>query len=140
MSDSVTCEPHQPGLRIPGCSLNQSCSARLSSTDAPSLRLEVDRFGQIGAERLPGSSYSYSNPGYNTLGALIEVVSREPLNSYLTSVSISRWHEGDLSPDRQVRSRANMLVYRRRDRKWDRGMEADDPPKWPFVRGSGGIV
>ena len=40
--------------------------------DAPSLQAEVSRFGAAGAEKPPGSSYAYSDPGYNTLGALVE--------------------------------------------------------------------
>ena len=35
------------------------------------------------ARVIPGSSYSYSNPGYNTLGALIEISSGQPLETFL---------------------------------------------------------
>lgn len=41
------------------------------------------RFGEVSAEVLPGTSYSYSNPGYNTLGALIEIASGRSLEVFL---------------------------------------------------------
>jgi len=34
---------------------------------APNLQLEVDRFGEVGAEEPVGTTHSYSNPGFNTL-------------------------------------------------------------------------
>ena len=43
----------------------------------------VARFGAEGPEVEPGSSYSYSNAGYNTLGAVIEVASGMPLEKFL---------------------------------------------------------
>src|SRR5688572_2689737 len=49
----------------------------------PTLQGEVARFGPVGAAVIPGSSYSYSNPGFNTLGALIEIASGQPLETFL---------------------------------------------------------
>ena len=51
--------------------------------DAPSLQAEVSRFGAIGAEKPPGASYAYSDPGYNALGALIEAASGRLLGDFL---------------------------------------------------------
>jgi len=72
---------------------------------------------------------------------LIEVVSREPLEQYLTKrlyqplgMKETCHQIAKFAPER------TSLVYRRRDRKWTVGWKPTDPPKWPFVRGSGGMV
>ena len=40
------------------------------------------RFGEIGADVPPGTTYSYSNPGFNSLGAVVEVTSGMLLDAF----------------------------------------------------------
>jgi CubicO group peptidase (beta-lactamase class C family) len=74
---------HTSGLRIGTLFLRPYMPASAQHPDAPSLKLEAARFGAVGAEVTPGTTYSYSNPGYNTLGALIEIASGKPLEVFL---------------------------------------------------------
>src|SRR5262245_33069284 len=50
----------------------------------PTLSSAVDKFGKEGPEVEPGNSYSYSNAGFNTLGAIIEYRSGMSLETFLT--------------------------------------------------------
>ncbi len=74
---------HTGGLRIGPIFYRPLTARSADHPDAPSLQVEVDRFGEVGAEVIPGTSYSYSNPGFNTLGALIEIGSGSSLGDYL---------------------------------------------------------
>ena len=67
-------------------------------------------------EEIPGTTFSYNNPGYNTLGALIELASGMPLKDFLRAriyeplgMSQSFNHETDAPAEKMAR------VYRRRD-------------------------
>ena len=66
---------HSSGLRIPTLFLRPLMEATAEHRDAPTLQLEAARFGEIGAAVPPGEAYRYSNPGYNTLAALVEIAS-----------------------------------------------------------------
>ncbi len=57
---------HTSGLRISSLFLRPL-------SDHSSLQREAARFGAVGAAVPPGETYSYSNPGYNTMAALEEV-------------------------------------------------------------------
>src|SRR5881296_762304 len=57
---------HTSGFRI------QPILYPFDEKTTPSLRLAADRFGKEGPEVEPGSSYSYSNAGFNTVGAVLE--------------------------------------------------------------------
>jgi CubicO group peptidase (beta-lactamase class C family) len=132
---------HTSGLRIPGVFLDPVLKKTPERPDAPSLRVEVDRFGEIGADKPPGTTYRYNNPGYNSLGALIEAVSGKPLERYLAE----RLYEPLGMKDTghridKVKPERTSLVYRRREGKWTISWKPGDPPEWPFVRGSGGMV
>ncbi len=74
---------HSSGLRISSLFLEPLMQPTERHPDAPNLLLESARFGSIGAEVTPGLSYSYNNPGYNTLAALIEMSSGQLLEEYL---------------------------------------------------------
>ena len=74
---------HTSGFRIPTNYLSPLVEKSERHPDAPNLQIEVARFGDAGPSREPGTSYSYSNPGYNTLGAIIEIVSGKPLSEFL---------------------------------------------------------
>ncbi len=144
---------HTSGLRISTLFLEPLLEPSPEHPGAPSLQLEVARFGEVGAEYPPGATYSYNNPGFNTLGGIIEVASGRPLRDFLREriyqplgMTDSFNHELDAPQSRMAR------VYRRRRAEDRRG--ADDPPgaewtiQWtpgdppdvPFVRASGGMI
>ena len=132
---------HTSGLRIPGVFVKPLLPKSEARPDAPSLAAEVDRFSEIGVEAVPGSSFSYNNPGFQVLARLIEVASGQPLKSYLRE-SIYRplqmtdsWnHESDAPADRMSR------VYSWKDEARVLKWKPEDGPDWPIVRGSGGMI
>ncbi len=114
--------------------------------DAPTLQLEVARFGEVGAEVLPGTSYSYSNPGYNTLGALVEIASGQSLESFLKEriyrplgMADSYNHEIAEKLDGKL-DRMGAVYYESENGAVGAGWEPGDPPQMPFVRASGGMI
>ena len=134
---------HTSGLRIRPIFLRPLIGASDEHPDAPNLQLEVARFGDIGAEVPPGTSYRYSNPGFNTLGALIEVASGMPLKQYLREriyeplgMSDSCNHESDAD-----HARMSTVFRRGRDESgWSVDWKPGDAPDYPFPRASGGMI
>jgi CubicO group peptidase (beta-lactamase class C family) len=132
---------HTGGLRIPTIFLTPLLKKSHEHADWPNLRAEVDRFGPIGAAVVPGTSYSYSNAGYNTLGAIVETVSRQPLAEFLTERiyrplgMIESAHQ-----DRPGLTERRACIYRKKDEKWECAYRPGDAPTYPFVRGSGGLI
>ena len=138
---------HSSGLRIPTLFLQPYMAPSAEHPDAPTLQLEAARFGGVGAEVAPGTSYSYNNPGYNTLGALVEIASGMPLDEYLDGelytplgMHDSYHHEVDEKMDGKLDRMS--VVYYRRDGSgdWMPGWTPGDPPQVPFVRASGGMI
>ena len=89
----------------------------------------------------PGTSYSYNNPGYNTLGALTEIASGMPLEGFLREriyeplgMTSSSNHESAAPPEKMAR------VYRRGDDGWTISWSPGDRPDVPFPRASGGMI
>src|SRR5439155_27007834 len=76
---------HTSGFRVPGIFSAPLIQKSPEHPEAPSLRTEVDRFGSIGPKEIPGATYEYNNVNYNTLGALIEVASGQPLEQFLAA-------------------------------------------------------
>ena len=74
---------HTSGFRIKPLFFSPLIAKSAEHPNAPNLRLEVDRFGKVGATEPVGATYSYSNAGFNTLGALIEVISGQSLEQFL---------------------------------------------------------
>jgi len=113
--------------------------------DAPSLRLEVDRFGETGAAEEPGTTYSYSNAGYNTLGALVEERSGKPLEIFLKERiyqplgMIDSYHH-EVSEKLDGKLNRMSVVYYKRKGKWIEGWKPGSLPQYPFVRASGGMI
>jgi CubicO group peptidase (beta-lactamase class C family) len=126
---------HTSGFRIPVIFFKPFA-------DPPALRTEVDRFGEIGAEETPGETFSYSNPGFNTLGAIVEAVSGMALGDFYREriyqplgMHESFNHEPDAPRDRMS------VVYRRSEGKpWKAEWRPGDEPDYPFVRSSGGMI
>lgn len=111
----------------------------------PSLRSLVDRFGETGAEVLPGTSFEYSNPGYNTLGALIEILSNQSLDVFLKEkiydplgMKDSYNHEVAEKLDGKIGRMS--VVYRIKENAWYPAWKPGDKPDYPFVRASGGMI
>ena len=138
---------HSSGLRIPTLFLQPYMSPSAEHPDAPTLQLEAARFGGVGAEAVPGTSYSYNNPGYNTLGALVEMASGMPLDEYLDAelytplgMHDSYHHEVDEKMDGKL-DRMSVVYYQRDGAgDWMPGWTPGDPPQVPFVRASGGMI
>jgi len=132
---------HTSGLRINTLFLSPLMKMSADHPDAPNLVLESDRFGAIGADFEPGTTYAYNNPGFNTLGALVEIASDMTLKDFLRTriygplgMVDSYNHEPDAPNDRMSR------VYRRRGGTWSIQWNPHDPSDVPFPRASGGMV
>jgi len=137
---------HTSGLRINSLFLMPYMEPSAEHPDAPNLKLEAARFGGGGAEVIPGTSYSYSNPGFNTLGALVEIASGQPLEEYLDDhiytplgMHDSYHHEVAEKLDGKL-DRMGAIYYTRENGEWVPGWEAGDLPQVPFIRASGGMI
>ncbi len=138
---------HTSGIRIPTLFLQPYMEPSPEHPDAPTLQLEAARFGRVGAEAIPGARFRYSNPGYNTLGALVEIASGAPLERYLdqelyTPLGMvdSYHHEVAEKLDGKL-DRMAVVYYERDDAgEWLPGWSPGDPPQVPFVRASGGMI
>ena len=136
---------HTSGFRIRPIFYRPLIQKSKEHPDAPNLRLEVDRFGETGAEVEVGTTYQYSNAGYNTLGALIETKSGEKLEDYLRKniyeplgMKDSYHHETkEVLGDKLKRM---STVYYKRAGIWTIGWKPGDEPQYPFVRASGGMI
>ena len=137
---------HTSGFRIGRIFLSPLLEKSKAHPSAPSLRAEVDRFGAIGAKVVPGTSYRYSNPGFNTLGALIEVASGMPMKAYLKEriydplgMTDSCNHESDA--DRKRMSAVFRPIKSGSGAgPWRTSWTPAEPPDYPFPRASGGMV
>jgi CubicO group peptidase (beta-lactamase class C family) len=112
----------------------------------PTLQAEVARFGEVGASVVPGTSYSYSNPGFNTLGALIEIASGQPLEVFLRNeiykplgMADTYNHEIGSKLDDKL-PRMGAVYYTQTNGQWTAGWKPGDPPQVPFPRASGGLI
>lgn len=132
---------HTSGLRIPTLFVQPLLEKSDEHPDAPNLLLEVNRFAEIGPEVAPGRTYKYNNPGYNTLGAIIEVCSQQPLEEFLTDRIYRPLGMHDTS-NRPVESKYDRLsvIYARKDEKWTVRLGQNGRTRVPFVRASGGMI
>ncbi len=131
---------HTSGLRIPGLFLPLMKKSP-QHPDAPNLQLEVNRFAEVEPEEKPGGAYSYSSAGYNMLGALIEVCSKQSLERFLTERVYRPLGMVDASGQTMAAKVDRMsVVYHRKDEEWKVRFRPSDPSRVPFARGSGGIV
>ncbi len=136
---------HTSGFRIKPIFFKPLIEKSAKHPNAPSLKLEVDRFGEVGAAEPIGKSYSYSNAGFNTLGAVVETKSGKPLEIYLDQLIYEPLRMND-SYHHEVADKLDgklnrmSVVYYKRDGKWIQGWKPGQPPKYPFVRASGGMI
>lgn len=138
---------HSSGLRIPTLFLQPYMRPSAEHPDAPTLQLEAARFGHVGAKAAPGTTYSYNNPGFNTLGALVEIASGQPLEEYLDDelytplgMHDSYHHERAEKLDGKLDRMSAVYYERGADGEWTPGWSPGDPPQVPFVRASGGMI
>jgi CubicO group peptidase (beta-lactamase class C family) len=136
---------HTSGFRIRPIFYSPLIEKSLEHPDAPKLKLEVERFGKTGADEFPGTSYSYSNAGYNTLGALVEIASGKPLEVFLKEkiyeplgMKDSYHHEVAEKLDGKLDRMS--AVYGKRDGEWRVAWKPGQEPQYPFVRASGGMI
>ena len=136
---------HTSGFRIRPLFFSPLIQKSSDHPDAPNLQLEVDRFGEVGGDEPVGTSYSYSNAGFNTLGALIEIASEQPMEDFLRGriyeplgMVDSYHHEVAEKLDGKL-DRMSVVYYKRNER-WVEGWKPGDPPQYPFIRASGGMI
>lgn len=137
---------HTSGFRINTLFLEPYMSRSPEHPDAPTLQLEVARYGEVGAAVAPGTTYSYSNPGFNTLGALIEIAGGKPLDVFLRDeiyrplgMVDTYNHEVAGKLDGKL-NRMGAVYYTRKDGRWVAGWKPGDDAQVPFVRASGGLI
>jgi CubicO group peptidase (beta-lactamase class C family) len=133
---------HTSGLRIGSLFMQPLMQPSKQHPNAPTLRLEVDRFAAVGPAATPGESWSYSNPGFNILGALVETVSGEPLGDFMArriyqplGMTDSCHHETVADQDRM-----SAVFRRQRGGAWRVAWRPGGRPTLPFVRASGGGI
>ena len=131
---------HSSGLRIPTLFLQPL-------GDNPTLQSESARFGTIGAEVTPGETYSYNNPGYNTLGALVEIASGQLLEDRLMEtvygplgMADSYNHHAAHDVGGKVDRMGAVYYQRGPDGDWTPGGTPGGPVAFPFARASGGMI
>ncbi|WP_420614816.1 serine hydrolase domain-containing protein [Candidatus Palauibacter sp.] len=131
---------HSSGLRIPTLFLQPL-------GENPTLQSESARFGAIGAEVTPGETYSYNNPGYNTLGALVEIASGQLLENRLMEtvygplgMADSYNHHAAHEVGGKVDRMGSVYYQRGPDGDWTPGGTPGGPVAFPFARASGGMI
>jgi len=132
---------HTGGFRIGSIFIRPLIERSEEYPEAPNLNMEVARFAEIGPEEEPGTTYSYSNPGFNMLGAIIEVTSGKPLDLFLKEDLYSPlgMHDSLNHESKSDHSRMSK-VYTRRNEVWSARWSPGDPPDYSFVRASGGMI
>ncbi|MEW5982281.1 MAG: serine hydrolase domain-containing protein [Acidobacteriota bacterium] len=135
---------HSSGLRIGPIFLPFDEAKDTSAP--PTLQHAVAKFGPLGPEFAPGTTYSYNNAGYNTLGAIIERASGMPLEDFLRTRIYQLLGMTDTLNHEDASKLARMAtVYS--GRKGDDGIVAwtqrftpGDAPDFPVIRASGGMI
>lgn len=118
---------------------------------------EARRVGGLGSDVPPGSIYQYSNPGFNVLGALVELRSGLPLQDflresfYLPLGMVDSYNQESVEVmGRDKVARRSALYYERREGRWVAGRrfphgelpgwKPGDPAPAAFVSGSGSLL
>ncbi|HKK94632.1 MAG TPA: serine hydrolase domain-containing protein [Longimicrobiales bacterium] len=138
---------YRAGFITPELLLSHTSGLRIGSLFLPGMADDTDlvrearRFGEVGATTEPGA-YSYSNPGYNTLGALLELLSGEALEAHLDRVLYTPLGMDDSynyradHPLGGKRDRLGPMYYQRDEGEWVPGQAYTIP----FARASGGMI
>lgn len=129
---------HSSGLRIGPILLP------FAEGEERTLQNAVAKFGAQGPAAEPGT-YSYNNAGYNTLGAIIEVVSGQALETFLKT----RFYDplgmvDSLNHEDPAKLRRMATVYRGQRAgdavNFTQGFTPGDAPDFPIIRASGGMI
>ena len=144
---------YRAGFITIGQLLSHSSGLRISSLFlqplAPNttLQIEAARFGNVGASVPPGETYSYNNPGYNTLAALVEIGSGQLLEAYLKGIvyhplgmADSYNHQAGHKLDGKLNRMGAVYYERGSNGEWEPGGTPGGPVAYPFARGSGGMI
>lgn len=137
---------HTSGLRISTLFLHPLMQPDERFPQAPNLQLEVARFSSVPPDHEPGATYSYNNAGYNTLGAVIEVCSRQPLEEFLTENIYRPLEMRDTTNHPRAETLDRLcVVYGRKVSEsgepfWTVRFGQETRMRTPFVRASGGMV
>lgn len=136
---------HTSGFRIHSLFINPLMEKSEAHPDAPNLKLEAARFGEVGADEIPGTTYSYSNPGYNTLGALIEIASGQSLEQFLKEriyqpLGMIDSYNHEVAEKLDSKLNRMSVVYDKTKEGWNARWKPGDPPDFSFVRASGGMI
>jgi CubicO group peptidase (beta-lactamase class C family) len=125
---------HTSGFRIPS---NFVSKTNAEIPDGSTLQGEVAHLPDIGPAEVPGASYEYSNPGYNTLAAVIEVAAGKTIDAFLSDSIFKPLGMNNTYAYWRGQPRKGLPpVYEEKDGAWWIAHE-DEPP---FARGSGGFV
>jgi CubicO group peptidase (beta-lactamase class C family) len=130
---------HSSGLRIGPILLP------FADGEARTLQNAVGKFGATGPAAEAGT-YSYNNAGYNTLGAIIEVVSGQPLEAFLKARIYDPLGMRDSLNHEDPAKLARMATVYRGQRgaggqiAFTQGFTPGDAPDFPVIRASGGLI
>jgi len=131
---------HSSGLRIGSLFLRPM-------SEHSTLQREAARFGAVGAAVPPGEAYSYNNPGFNTLAALVEIASGKLLEDYFDAtiyeplgMADSYNHKEGHDLDGKLDRMGAVYYGRGSDGEWEPGGTPGGPTAYPFARGSGGMI
>ena len=130
---------HSSGLRIGPILLP------FADGEPRTLQSAVEKFGAVGPAAEPGT-YAYNNAGYNTLGAIIEVASGQPLETFLESRVYDPLGMTDsLNHEDPAKLHRMATVYRGRRGAgsavtFTPGFTPGDAPDFPVIRASGGLI
>jgi len=122
---------HTSGFRIETAFVSNQVA------DTSTLQREVARLADVGPAFPPGTTYAYSNPGYNTLGAVLEVAAGKMLEQlFLQEVLAPLEMDASCCDYAWPSPEALPPVYERRNGLW----EVIPIKPYPFARGAGGLV
>ncbi len=117
-----------------------------AKSETPTLQDAVAKFGAVGPEFAPGTTYSYNNAGFNTLGAIVERASGLALEDFLQTriyepigMADTLNHEDPAKLGRM----ATVYAGRKGDGggvTWTQRFTPGDPPDFPVIRASGGMI
>jgi CubicO group peptidase (beta-lactamase class C family) len=133
---------HTSGLRIPTLFVQPLMEPSPAHPMAPSLVLEASRIGAVGPKIEPGTSYAYSNPGYNAAAAIVEVVAERPFAEFCEQRFHGPLGMRDTCHHESLADakRMSQVVRATAPGEWKVVWQPGDPPTVPFVRGSGGLI
>ena len=132
---------HTSGWRIKPLFLSPLLKPDQIGSGASRLVREVDRFGEIGSEVKPGTSYSYSNAGYNTLAGIIESKTGSYENFLKTHIYDPLGMTDCCNHESKAdRSRMSTVFKRNDEGQWQARWTPEQDADFPFPRGSGGMV